>query len=179
MVLPEKSIDERIQRGRFAKPLSWWSMGLTGICAAAAGRIAYSITVLALSLPMGEQRGYTGSPLWMALVLLNLVGWLPYLLWGGLAGVSYSLTTSRWGRTIVLITCLLCLWLNEMMWYQGGAYHINFRIQVFTNLFNPVFWKEAGILVMVWLFPHALSFLLMPIWMNVVGRRIEARFARR
>lgn len=165
--------------GSVGEHLSWLSSMLTGVCAAAAGRIAYLLIVVIISLAVNNQRSYVGSLLWMALVLLNLVGWFPYLLWGSLAGVSYSLTTNRWKRIVALIICLLCLWLNEMMWYQGGAYHISFRMQVFVNLFNPLFWKEAGILVLVWLLPHTLAFFLMPVWMNTFGLKIEARLARR
>lgn len=159
--------------------LLWLSSMLTGVCAAVVGRIAYLSIVIIISLAVNNQRSYVGSPLWITLMLLNLVGWFPYLLWGSLAGIAYSLITNRWGRSVAMITCLLCLWLNEMMWYQGGAYYISFRMQVFINLFSPHFWKEAGIPVLIWLLPHALSFLLMPVWVNALVPKIEAKLARR
>lgn len=156
----------------------WVSLALAGASIAAFARLTYIATILLISLPMGETKGFTGSFSWMVVTLTNILGWIPYLFWGSVAGLSTI--CGRWWILYGLLLCsLFCLWTNEILWYHGGQYRVSFDLERLINLSRAAFWQEAGILAAVWLLPHTIAFLLMPKWADILANKIsQALFGR-
>lgn len=152
----------------------WIAPALAGVSILVGARLVYLAIVLIISLLMGDST----AALRMVWMLAAWLGWVPYLLWGSLAGLltTYARSKVIWGW---LLCCTIGLWINEMLWLQGGHYRVSFEITRLVILFNPKFWNEVGVLVILWLLPHLTATLMMPRWMPAVVPIIEQRLFRR
>jgi hypothetical protein len=153
----------------------WVAPALAGVSILACARLGYLAVVLIISLLMEME---TDSLARVALILGDWRGWVPYLLWGSLAGLlaTYGQGKLIWGW---LLCCTIGLWMNEILWFHGSHYRVSFEITRLAILFNPNFWKEVGIITLLWWLPHLTATVMMPRWMTTAVPIIEQTLLRR
>lgn len=148
---------------------------LTGIVAVAGGRVVHILLVGILSYLLGEtSRGGSGSLPWMLKMFFSPLGWVSYLIWGGLIGLAYAYIRSSNRRVLAIVLCLVLLFVHDALWYHGGNYRLNMNLARLGRLFSAAFWQEAAApLLLLWFLPHITSVAFLPAW----KRGVESWFA--
>ncbi len=140
---------------------------LSGVLAAGAGRLGYIFLLSVLMHLVGEVSGIAPGSLWWAVMMFfSPWGWLPYLIWGGLFGITWAYMEQTSRRQMMVLPCLLLLFLHEVLWYRPTGYRITADFHRLGVMFSAEYWLDTGrlILLVVWFAPHAASLMLIPLW---------------
>lgn len=150
---------------------------LAGILSVGGGKILLVIVVTLLS-SLSVHRGMMDALLLGAYSLTNIVGWIPYLIWGGIAGWSLYRLQSPPAKWAALFCCFLMLLLHDILWSRGSGYQVSFDFYKFSILFKSVFWKEAGIRVIVWMVVMIPAFIFLGYNFTRIQQFVQNRIER-
>ena len=143
---------------------------VTGIVAVAGGRVVHILLVGIVSYLLGEaSRGGAGSLLWILKMFFSPLGWVSYLIWGGLIGLAYAYIHPPNRRVVAIVLCVVFLFVHDALWYHGGNYRLDMKLSRVGRLFSTAFWQEAALpLLLFWFLPHLTSVAFLPAWKHGV-----------